>query len=127
MEKFSKVAFETGLYGAAHWFNRNIEDMVEQAKRNSKPDEAKVITNRLNHRLRRCDRRRFDRYGVEIAREKGSNHRATGWSEKERAYARMEKTKTRHLLLPLPYRLHPQVQEKGDIWKTAQRDRRNFP
>ena len=68
-----------------------------------------IITNRLNHRLRRCDRKRFARYGVAKKREKGSIPRATGWYEKERGYARMEKTKPRHLVLPLPYRVHPQT------------------
>ena len=86
-----------------------------------------LITNRLNHRLWRWDRRRFDRYGVEKGYEKGSNLRATGWSEKERAYAKMEKTKPRHLVLSLPYRLHSQIQEEVDIWKIAKRDRWDFP
>ena len=45
----------------------------------------------------------------------------------ERTYARMEKTKPRHLVLSLPYRLHPQIPEEVDIWKASQRDRRDFP
>jgi len=32
-----------------------------------KTDETHIITNRLNHRLRRCDRKRFDRPWVEAA------------------------------------------------------------
>jgi len=56
-----------------------------------------VITNRLNHRLWRCDRKRFDRSGVEKSRKIGSHLWGTGWPEKERAYARMEKNKATSL------------------------------
>jgi hypothetical protein len=57
--------------------------------------------------------------------EKGSIYWATEWFEKERAYARKEKTKPRYLLLP--YRVHHQAQEEGDVWKASHRHLRYFP